>query len=297
MAVFAEEVSETYRAGLEGRPTQLPELRVQYSDYVAWEKKWLRGANLARLEDFWRQQLRDVPMLNVPTDHPRPARVRFEGNFLGRPAPASLFQAISTLARRHKATPFMVFAAATAELIHRLSGQDDFVIGTPCENRNLAGAELLVGCFVNVVPLRIDRSGDPTFLEFLLRVRKSLLTSYDYQSLPINRIIEAVGAKREPNRLPLIQFSCEMQLQEWLPLELTGCSFDYDLVTHGTARYEMAFHALAKPEHLWLALELNTSLWDETTGDRLLGALEAGLAEVVEDPTRKLSTYRFQGEG
>lgn len=294
MGVFMQEMTEFYKARLEQRPPQLPGLSLQYGDYAAWEREWLNGTNLERLERFWRRQLLQAPTLELPTDHPRPPQLRFEGNFLARSTPASLFQKIAALAQHHQATPFLVFVAATAGLIHHFSGQDDFVIGVPCENRNLPGAERLIGSFLNVIPLRIDRSGEPTFLEFLRRIRNTFLEAYNHQALPISKIIEAAGIPRQPNRMPLIQVSCEMQLEGWLPLDLPECTYEYEFIGTGTARYEMAFHALVKPESLWLGVELNTGLWRESTGERLLADLEAGLAEIVEDPTRPLSTYRFQ---
>jgi non-ribosomal peptide synthetase component F len=288
------EMGEFYKALLEKRQPRLPELRLQYPDYAVWERKWLSGNNLERLEHFWRRQLFQVPLLEIPTDHPRPPRLRLEGEFLMREAPADLFQWMTALAQEHQTTPFTVFTAVTAELVHRLSSQGDFVIGVPSENRNLPGAEFLIGSFLNVVPLRIDRSGEPTFVEFLRQVRNTLLDAYNHQALPITKIVEMAGVTRQPDRMPLVQVSCELQLEQWLSLELPGCRYEYEFVSHGTARYEMAFHGMAKSDHLLLAVELNKTLWQESTGYKLLADLQAGLAEILADPTRPLSTYRFQ---
>jgi hypothetical protein len=292
--VFARELSALYRAHLEGRPPDLPELRLQYAEYVTWERQWMSPTRLARLQRFWRHQLQGVPRLELPTDRPRPAHLTFDGIPVARSTPDGLFEGMAALARRQHATPYMVLLAATAEVVHRLGGQERFLIGVPSENRNRPGAELLMGAFVTAVPVRIDCDGDPTFVELLGRVRERLLAAYAHQGLPIGRIAEAAGEARLPNRTPLVQVTCELQLGGWLPFDLPGCRVDYEVLTHDNAAYEMAFHSIAKPERLELGVQLNANIWEEATGHRLLADLEAGLCEVVADPTRPLSTYRFR---
>jgi non-ribosomal peptide synthetase component F len=293
MTLFLREVSEIYAAAIECRSVALPNLPVQFGEYVAWEQQ-RPVEHVGRLERYWMQQLRGVEPLALPTDHPRPAELTFKGEFLTRLAPLVLFEEVAALARQYRVTPFLVFTAVAAELLHRLSGQEDLVVGAPSENRTMPGSELLIGCFLNVLPLRIDCSADPTFVELLHRVRDTLLTAYDHQDLPLSRIVEVVRPPRHANRLPLVQATCELQLGSWMPLTLRGCRVEYDFVTHETARYELAFHGMVKPDHLLLALELNTNLWEESTGHRLLADLEAALAEVVRDPSRRLSTYAFR---
>jgi hypothetical protein len=289
VTVFTRELSELYRARLEGRSPRLPELPFQFVDYTLHERARLQGENLERLEAFWRRELRDTPTLDLPTDRPRPPELTFAGDWVERRAPRDIFDAVARLAREARVTPYVVLLAATAALVHRLSDQDDFILGAPSENRTLARSELLVGCFLNVLPLRIDCSGAPTMLEFLERMRDTLLRAYDHQELPISRIVDAVRPPREPNRLPLVQVSCELQLGDWLPLELPGCTVDYRLVAHGTARYELAFHGIVKDDHLLLALELNTDLWDLATGARLLAELEGVLRAMTAAPALRLS--------
>lgn len=294
MTIVCRELSELYAARLEGRSPRLPEPRLHLEDFALWEREQLTGPRLARLEGFWRRQLQGAPVLDLPTDHPRPPRLTFEGDSLSRRAPRALFEAVGEVARQARATPYAVFTAATVELLRRLSGQDELVIGAPSENRTMPGSEGIVGCLLNVLPLRVDCAGDPTFLELVRRLRDTLLAAYDHQALPLGRMVEAVNPPRQPGRLPFFGVSCQMQLSEWMPLSLPGCDIQFDVVGHGTARYDMAYHALPKPDHFWLGLELNTNLWNRSTGERLLADLEAGLGEVTGDPTRRLSSYRYR---
>jgi len=295
MSIVCRELSELYRAHVEGREHRLPALERHFGDFAAWEREHLAGPRLGRLEGFWRRQLRDAPVLEVPTDHPRQAQMTFGGESLSRREPLALLDAIGEVARRAHATPYVVFTAALCELLHRLSGQDDFVIGAPSENRTMPGSEHMVGCFLNVLPLRVDCSGDPTFLELVGRVRDALVPAYDHQALPLARIVEAVNPPRQPNRLPFFQTSCQMALAGWMPLNFPGTFLEsFDIVSHGTARYDMAWHVVPKSDHLWLGLELNTDLWDRTSGIRFLSDLAAGLREVTDDPARRLSGCGFR---
>lgn len=293
LTVLCRELTELYRARRERRSPQLPHPAVHAADFAVWEREYLSGPRLARLEGFWRRQLRGAPMLEVPTDHPRPPRLTFEGECVTRTLPLSLLDQVVDLARRCRVTPYSVFASATAELLHRLSGQDEFVLGVPSENRGMPGSEMAIGCFLNVLPLRVDCSGDPTFAELAGRFHDGLLAAYDHQQLPLARIVEAVEPPRQVNRLPLLGVSCQLQLDGWMPLDLPGCEMEFEIVSHGTARYDMAFHALPKRDHLWFGLEVNTNLYDPDTARELQGRLERGLREITKDPERRLSEYRF----
>ncbi|GHF81224.1 condensation domain-containing protein [Streptomyces filamentosus] len=266
MTLFMRELSEFYRARVEGRDHRLPPLATGIAELVADERAMLAGPEGERLRRHWVRRLTGAPELRLDTDLPRTADVGQEGEFLQGWAPGELFSAMSEAARTRKTTVFTVFLAAVLTALHRLTGEDDIVIGVPCENRTQPGADQLMGCFLNVLPLRVDCSGDPTFAEFQRRVSDRLLDAYDHQRLPVADMVDALRPKRSGSRQPLFQVTCELQLAMWMPLDLPGVTAEYELVSHGTARYEMSFHGQARPDRLSMALELNTGLWHRETG-------------------------------
>lgn len=294
MTVFMRELSEFYRARATGDLPRLPRLPVDLATLVAEERALLAGPQGDALRRYWIRQLAGAPELVLPTDRPRPDELTFNGEFLHRRADVALIGGMAELARIERATAFTVFLTAVLVVLRRLSGQDDIVIGVPSDNRVRPGAELLQGCFLNVLPLRVDCGGDPPFRVLLRRVRDRLLDVYDHQRLPIAEIVHAVRPQRVSNRLPLVQVTCELQLGGWMPLQLPGATCDYELLTHGTARYDLAFHGQACADHLLVAAELNTDLWDVSTGDARITEVVGVLTHALANPGSRLSELADQ---
>ncbi|CAL9375796.1 condensation domain-containing protein [Streptomyces sp. enrichment culture] len=283
MTLFMRELSEFYRARTEGRAHRLPPLTTGMADIVADERAMLAGPEGERLRRYWVRRLTGARELRLDTDRPRTADIGQVGEFLQGWAPGDLLTRMSEAARERQSTVFTVFLTAVLTVLHRLSGENDIVIGVPCENRTQPGADRLMGCFLNVLPLRVDCSGDPTFAEFQRRVGERLLDAYDHQRLPVADIVDALRPVRSGDRQPLFQVTCELQLALWMPLDLPDITVEYELVSHGTARYEMSFHGQARPDRLSVALELNTGLWSRETGlariDDVLTVLRQATAE------------------
>lgn len=283
MTLFMRELSEFYRARVEGRAHRLPPLTTGIADLVADERAMLAGPEGERLRRYWVRRLTGARELRLDTDRPRTDDLGQVGEFLQGWASGELFAGMSEAARNRQTTVFTVFLTAVLTVLHRLTGEDDIVIGVPCENRTQAGADRLMGCFLNVLPLRVDCSGDPTFAEFQRRVSDRLLDAYDHQRLPIADMVDALRPERSGSRQPLFQVTCELQLAMWMPLDLPDITAEYELVSHGTARYEMSFHGQARPDRLSVALELNTGLWNRETGlariEDVLAVLRQATAE------------------
>ncbi|MFT7840513.1 condensation domain-containing protein [Saccharothrix sp. BKS2] len=290
MTLFMAELSALYSAEVEGTPGPA-DLRAQIGDYVAWERAQLSGDSLDRLRSFWRSRLHGVPELDLPTDHPRPKNLTFDGEFLYRPQERGLFDEFAALASAHHVTPFIAFTAATSLLLHRISGQDLFLIGMPSDTRGMSGSEQLIGCFINVLPVRVDCTGSPTFAELLRRLREEVVAGYDHRALPLSAIVDAVGGARPVDRLPLFQVTTELQVEGWLPFRLPGCDIDYSFIGHGTARYDMAFHAIVKPASFEVCAEVNSGIHTFATGYRRLDQLSSLIRQVVRDPGRPLADY------
>ncbi|MGB7921863.1 MAG: condensation domain-containing protein, partial [Pyrinomonadaceae bacterium] len=203
-SILAREVATLYQAFTSDQPSPLPELAIQYADYAVWQREWLQGDVLQQQLDYWRKQLEGAPsVIELPTDHPRPAVQTFRGarhRFL-------IDERVSTelrqLSQREGVTLFMTLLAAFQTLLARYSGQDDIVIGTPIAGRTRAEVEPLIGFFVNTLVLRSDLTGDPTFRDALRHVREVCLGAYAHQDLPFEKLVEELQPQRDLSRSPL----------------------------------------------------------------------------------------------
>ncbi|MFL6209204.1 MAG: amino acid adenylation domain-containing protein, partial [Pyrinomonadaceae bacterium] len=185
MRVLAREVAALYAAFRQGQASPLKELAIQYADYAVWQREWLQGPALEAQLDYWRERLAAAPpVLELPTDRPRPAQPRFAGASVPVNLPARLTEDLKSFSRRAGVTPFMTLLAAWQVLLARYTGQTDIAVGTPVANRQQRELEGLIGFFINTLVLRTDLSGDPTFSELLGRVRETALGAYAHQDLP-----------------------------------------------------------------------------------------------------------------
>src|SRR5262249_26004435 len=155
MALLIQEVMALYQAFSQGKPSPLQELPLQYADFTVWQREWLQGNVLEEQLSYWRRQLGgELPLLELPTDHPRPAVQTYRGKTRSQLLPAEMSEALSALSRKQGATLFMTLLAAFKGLLHRYTGQDDILVGTPSANRTRAETESLIGFFINTLVLR-----------------------------------------------------------------------------------------------------------------------------------------------
>ncbi len=210
-AVFFSQLADLYEAFVENRQPPRVELPVQYADFAAWQRRMLTGKALAPLVDYWTDQLAGLPALELPTNrlpdeaHGSAAlRHRFR-------LPVASARRLADLGRRHDCTLSMTLTAAFMALLQRFTGQNDFAIGTPVSNRNRRELDDLVGNFVNLLVLRADLEGDPTFDDLLARVRRTTLAALEHQELPFERLVEQLHPRRDGWRNPLFRVSFALQ--------------------------------------------------------------------------------------
>ncbi|MDG6103006.1 hypothetical protein Daura_15990 [Dactylosporangium aurantiacum] len=297
MTLLMRELAVAYEARAAGREPALPRHEVDFATLARAEQRMLDGPEGDRLRRFWARELAGAPALRLRTDHPRGDRARFRGEFLERPVSAGAAGTLRELAAAGRTTPFTVFCAAVSVLLHHLSGQDDIVIGIPTANRTQRGAEQLIGCFLNVVPIRLDLSGDPRFDELVQRVGAAVLRAYEHQQAPFADIVQTVQPRRVPGMHPIYQVTCELQLESWMPAEFAGLGCEYRFISHGTARYDMAFHGLLRPSGLSAMLELNTDLWDRDCGHRRIDQVLELLAAAGEAPGTPIGALAARLDG
>ena len=290
MGILMRELGVLYAASINGRRPELPAIPIQYADFAAWQRRWLVGEVLEEQLAYWRDRLgRNLPVLDLPSDRPRPAALSFRGTGRMRALPAGLFGALDALSRQEGVTPFMTALAAFLALLHRYTGQDDVVIGSAIAGRNRAEIEPLIGFFVNMLVLRTDLSGDPTFRELLQRVREVALGAYAHQDLPFEKIVDALKPERDPSRTPLFQVSFTLQDAPPRAIEFSGLRASFPDIDAGTSRFDLSVNVARTAEGFIAAAEYSTDLFDQETIDRLLRHFQTVLEGAVADPDRRLS--------
>ena len=204
--ILLRELAALYEAAVLAKPALLSELPIQYADYAVWQRNWLQGEVLEEQLAYWKHQLRGAPpVLLLPTDRPRPPKPTFRGAMHRSLLPASLTEAIHVLSRQQGGTAFMTMLAAFQTVILHYTKQPDIVLGTDLASRTTVQTEALIGCFVNLLALRADLSGDPTFEKLLGRVREVALEAYAHQDVPFDKLVEELQPERSLSRNPLVQ--------------------------------------------------------------------------------------------
>ncbi len=290
ISVFMRELATLYTAFTQGQASPLPELPIQYADFAEWQRDYLQGGVHDQLIQYWKQQLENVPPLELPTDHPRPAFLNFSGGRVAFEISAPLTQALKTLSRQQNTTLFMTLLAAFQALLARYSGQEDIAVGSPIANRNRTEIEDLIGFFANTLVLRTDLSGNPSFHTLLDRVRETLLDAYAHQDLPFEQLVEELRVPRDPSRNPLFQVMFVFQNTPSSQVELPGLTLDLNESYVGTATFDLLLVISENDGKLDGAFEYSSELFEEATVRRLLGHYQTLLEGIVEDPSRSLAS-------
>ncbi|MFI3157993.1 MAG: amino acid adenylation domain-containing protein [Methylococcaceae bacterium] len=289
MDVFARELSALYGAFSRNQPSPLPELPIQYADYAVWQQEWLQGEPMERLLAYWKVRLSDVPTLELPTDKPRPAIQSFHGKTQPFSLSPDLTEGLKALSRREGVTLFMTLAAAFQVLLHRYSGQDDIVIGTPTAGRSRVELEDLIGFFVNTLVLRTDLSGNPSFRELLAREREVTLGAYAHQDMPFEKLVEALNPERDLSRNPLFQVMFVLQNTPNDQLRLNEMAVESLSVDNGTNQFDLTLELSETPQGLTGRVNYAGDLFEAASIDRLIGHFQTLLEGIVAHPEALLS--------
>ncbi|GAU68943.1 putative non-ribosomal peptide synthetase [Streptomyces sp. NBRC 110611] len=276
----------------------LPALPIQYADYAVWQRKRLEGDALAGDLEYWKETLRGAPpMLELPTDRPRPAVQSTLGSSLPFSAPAPVMDRLRELSREAGATPFMTVLAAFLVLLHRHSREEDIVVGVPVAGRGRSEVEPLIGLFTNMLALRTDLSGAPSFRELLARVRQASLGAFAHQELPFERLVEELHPQRDPSRSPVFQVSFLFQNIPLPSFDEVGLRMEPMDVESTTSRFDLELQVFDRPDGLSGWFEFNTDLFDAATIERLARHLGVLLESVTADPDRPVGELPMLTDG
>lgn len=289
MAVLYRELSALYEAFKNGDPSPLADLPIQYADFAAWQRNWLRGEVLETQLAYWKKHLGGAPaVLNLPTDRPRPARQSFKGARQSVELSAELTQALKTLSRKEGVTLYMTLLAAFQILLHRYTGQDDIVVGSPIANRNRIEIEGLIGFFVNTLVLRTVVSNNPTFHDLLHRVRETALEAYAHQDLPFEKLVEELRPERDLSRSPLFQVMFVFQNASPRELKFKGLKVSPMRIAGETTKFDLTLSVHEEALGFRVGLQYGTDLFDEETMTRMLAHFQVLLESIVSQPEQHI---------
>jgi amino acid adenylation domain-containing protein len=293
IGVCMRELAALYETYALGRPSSLKELPIQYGDFAHWQHQWLQGETFEKQLSYWKQRLMDVPpLLHLPTDRPRRATQSFTGASEQFVMSRALSEELRALSRRENVTLFMTLLAAFQTLLFRYTGQRQIVTGSPVAGRNWSETEGLIGCFLNMLVLRTDLSGEPTFRQLLGRVREVTLGAMAHQDLPFEKLVEELQLERDLSRNPLFQVMFALQNMPQTETRLADLKMSIQRVESGTARVDL-YLSIEDAERLNGTLEYNTDLWDGSTTRRMVGHFKNLLEDIVANPDRCLSELRL----
>ncbi|RIL12524.1 non-ribosomal peptide synthetase [bacterium] len=297
MAILSKEITSTYAALRRGEAPLLAEPPIQYADYAVWQREQAAGDDRSGSIDYWRRQLEGPPApLDLPTDFARPAMSSYRGARTTRRLPARLTQAIQALCRQEGLTVFMALLAAFKALLHRQTGQDDVVVGTPIAGRSRADIEPIVGFFVNSLVLRTDLSGAPSFRTLAGRVREVALAAFSHQDVPFEKLLEALQPPRDPGRTPLFQVFFNVMGFDEGAETLPGIVSTPIVQPDPGSKFDLTLYVSERDGRLGLALVYNADLFLPARMTEWLAQLELLLEQATADPDRPISALSLLTE-
>jgi thioesterase domain-containing protein len=285
--VFGQELTELYDASIAGRPPRLTDLPINYADFGQRQRQWLSGQVYEQQLAHWRNHLEgNVPRLLLPTDRPGAAAINHRGAFQTLAIPATLSQQLGQLCRRESTTMFMTLLAAFEVLMHQYSGQEDLILCTPASGRHRSQTKELIGYFNNILPMRFDLRGDPTFAEVVRRTRKVTLDAFKFQDLPFQVIADSPNLKAVS--LNRVLFSLDI---EWPPkLTLAGLRSEAWAVRTETADFDLSVSLWLDRDEIRGVFEFKTELFNDDTIARMIADYCELLKALAENPEIAMSS-------
>jgi amino acid adenylation domain-containing protein len=292
MGLFWQQLGQVYNAFCAHKPNPLPPLQIQYADYAVWQREWLSGDVIAQQLDYWKQQLVNVnPILELPTDYPRPVIQTYAGTITSIDLSPRLTADLRDLCRQEGTTLFMTLLAAFQLLMSRHSGQEDFIIASPIAGRNRTEVEGSIGFFINTLLLNADLSGNPTFTDLLRRVRKVALGAYSHQDVPFEKLIEELNPRRDLSRNPLFQVLFNMLNTEDIHLNLTGLTATPVTIAEANSKFDVTLYVKETGSKIHFDLAYNTDLFAPARMQEMLAQFEHLLSQIVTAPDRQIQSY------
>ncbi|HEX3045793.1 MAG TPA: D-alanine--poly(phosphoribitol) ligase subunit DltA, partial [Bacillota bacterium] len=293
MSILIRELGELYSG------KELPELKIQYRDFSQWQNRFLQSESAKKQEEYWLRQFGDeIPVLNLPTDHPRPLVRNFEGDWFEFMAGPELTGRLQTICRESGATLFMVLLGAFNVFLSRYTGQEDLVVGTPIAGRLHADLESVVGMFVNTLALRSHPEGDRSFEEFLGEVKRNTLEAYENQEYQFDELVEHLNLRRDLSQNPLfdVMFTFQSLEDAQKAFSNQGLQFrPYDL-GNPAVKFDLTLAVVESQAGINFSFEYCVRLWEKGTVERMARHLLQVLEQVTQEPRLKIAAINLLTE-
>jgi len=296
MSVLFRDLNEIYAAIAEGRRHSLVELPIQYADYSVWQHQPADSGSWNASLAYWRKRLAGLSTLELPTDRPRAPVISHRGRTLHFTIDATLAAGIFRFARARALTPFNVLLAALAVVLQRNCAQDEVVVGVPVAGRDRIELENLIGFLVNMLVLRLDLGGEPSFNDLAARVQRTLQEALAHQAIPFDRLVEELRPARDLSRNPLFQVSAQYLVS---PMEAERGRISSATVLdiqRGASNFDLSFDFWPEEAALGGRVDYSTDLFDETTVNRWIGQMLLVLEQTIQDPVRSIETLNILSE-
>lgn len=294
--IFLKELFGFYSQAKAGGSLSWCELPAQYADYALWQRKWLESENARAAERYWRTQLAGYETSRFPSDRAALQSIAYGGDRYDFALSPDLVRDSRNAARTERVSLFMYFLAAFSILLHRYAGQEDVTIGTTTANRTLPEVLDLIGYFVNILPLRVDLRGRPSFREALQRVRRTTLTSFANQELPFEKIAEVAGAPRVSNRSAMLSAMFSYQAEAELP-NIAGLTVRRLPIEHRAALFDTSLTLTDKAGSVTGAMKYAPHLYSDGMIRALINDYSVVLHQVTADPSASVTDLKLKGCG
>jgi amino acid adenylation domain-containing protein len=301
IGIFHRELSALYEAFLAGKPSPLAELPIQYADFSHWQREWLGSEACKLLLSYWKKQFATLPpVLELPTDQLRPnvhAYHAFRGAHHTLRLSREFTSELKQFCQQKRVTLFMTLLSAYKVLLHRYTGEEDIVVGTPIAGRTMSETEDLIGLFINTLALRSNLSGDPSFVELLDRVKETALGAYAHQDLPFERLVKELQPDRTLAQNPLFQVMFVLQSEDIPALQLPGLTANHFRIDNIRANFDLTLDIVERDGQLVCLFESNADLFEAETVERMMGHFQTLLVGIVANPEQRIAQLPLLTEG
>ncbi len=297
LGVLMEELGKLYEAYGRGEKSPLPKLEMQYGDYALEQREGLRGGKFQQQMEYWKEQLKGMPqVLELPTDYPRPPRETFRGGTEQRLLPGDLLQGLNAVAKKEKASLLMILLAAFQVLLMRYSGQEDFGVGTVVANRRRKETIGLIGFFLNTLVIRANLRGKPTFRDVLRQVREAVLSGYEHQDLPFEKLVEELAPNRDVSRSPVFQVAFTLRRAAADKSDLGGLELIPFGLDPGTSKFDLILDVEEASQNAAIGLNYAQDLFEIATIRQMLQHYERLLEGIVANADQPVWALSMMNE-
>ncbi len=303
-AVLLDELSRIFEDG--GITERLDPVEYDYLDFIRWQDELLQSKAGEELFGYWKKKLHgELPLLNIPTDRPRPAVQTFKGRTETLWFPPDISRRIHQFSEQHGVTVFTLLLTAYYILLNRYTSQDDIIVGSPTAGRSKNEFARTIGYFVNPVLFRASLHGQPSFKHFLQQVKHTVLEAFDHMDYPLSLLVEKLQPERDPSRTPLFQTMFILQRahlmhdqglsefalsREGATLNLGGLTVESMNLEQGVAPFDLTMMAIESGSGLAASLGYNVDLFDADTIRRMLQHYITLLQSILENPEQNIDT-------